>query len=141
MDAAIDGLGRLVTTALLAETPAMEMQPKAPTAEAWLAPIPSESPGSTDEAQPDPALPEPSAPEDPATTLAKFCDGAPAMVARLSGMLAPPPPRPMPWAPKVAPAMYTPRQLAWVSKRQRAIYLRDDTFNEPPPDDMPGELY
>jgi hypothetical protein len=30
--------------------------------------------------------------------------------------------------------------LAWVSRRQRAIYLRED-FDEPPPDDMPKELY
>jgi hypothetical protein len=47
---------------------------------------------------------------------------------------------PMPWAPKIAPATYTPRQMAWISRRQRAIYLREP-FDESPPDDMPPELY
>jgi hypothetical protein len=84
---------------------------------------------------------EPEAPRrDPAAALAKFCDQAPMAMARLSGGPVFAPPEPMPWAPKAAPAMYTPEQMAWVSKKQRATYLREP-FDEPPPDDMPDQLY
>jgi hypothetical protein len=36
--------------------------------------------------------------------------------------------------------MYTPAQMAWISKKQRATYLREP-FDEPPPPDMPDQLY
>jgi hypothetical protein len=101
-------------------------------------------PGSESEPEPEPK-PEPAAvteSERAAARWAAFGSGADMFAARLRGEPVPASrtQNPMLWAQKAAPAMYTPRQLSWVSRRQRATYLREP-FDEPPPDDMPRELY